>query len=411
MSKPEIKEHTGHYEFYWEDEKINIIVSRIKIHSDGTVKGELQITTDAPGYAPFFHRSQFNFSSSQSMSTLQKKMSERYQADWLSIIEQLCYYTLDIARRGEPTEEIWAKDDIGIIPPRFILEPLMLEGLPTVLFGKKGAGKSTMAMVIAICLHLPWYDNNLGFRMSPESLPVLILDWEQSRNIVLWQINSIRKGMGLPEFPIYYRRCYLPLADDIDQIQQHIIENNIKVVIVDSLGPACGGELNKPEPALAFFNNLRKLNVSSLIVGQTSKDEDAKVRTIFGAVFFQYLARSIWEIRKSQEIENNIMEVALYHRDGNYTPKYSSMGFRISYGINGINISRCDIKSIRELVAGISTQEQLLNILGSEPLSKKEMMEEINISEGALRIALHRLREKGKVIKLDNDKWGLAYEG
>lgn len=407
MSKPTVNEQIGCYELDWEDEQINIKVTRIRPHSDGTVKGQIFVTTTAPGFSPFLHQSIFNFSSAQTMNSFAKKMQERFpSAKWEELTEQMCYFVQNFVRRGEPVNEIWAMDE-QVRPPEFILEPLMLRGLPTVIYGEKGSCKSTLAMVLATCLHLPWQDNLLGFKVSSKSEQTLILDWEQNQDIVQWQLNCLRKGMELPEYPLLYRRCTASLVDDIEQIQQHILETKAKVIIIDSLAPACGGELKDASQALSFFNNLRKLQVTTLIIGQTSKDKENH-KTIFGSVFFQYLARSIWELRKVQDAGDNVIELGLYHRDGNYTGKYDALGFRVTRDSNSMTISKQSVRNVSGLIEGLTTRDRILDLLKDGAMGNSEISEFLGITKANADTTLVRLRDKRLIIKV-GDKWGLPY--
>lgn len=409
MSKPLITETIGGYDFLWEDERLQISIRRLHIHKDGRVVGELLITTTAQGFkSSILHPpTQINFTADRTRKELSNTLKEKYpQWEWLTIIDQLAYKIQELTREGEPVKEIWTSEDAP--PPEYLLEPILIKGVPTVIFGEKGVAKSRLSILIATCLLLPWYDNPLGLIAPEKSLKTLILDWETEWDIVRYEAKRLQVGMNLPVFPIYYRRCNLPLADDIEQIQQHIEKTKAEVLIIDSLGAASGGELNKAEIALNFFTALRKLKKTSLIIAQTSKGDEGK-KSIFGSTFFTYYSRSIFELVKAEDIGEDNMHIALFHRWCNVFKTHPPMGLAFHFNDTGIKVESEPV-SIREFLAKIGVQQKVLEILKSGAMTTKEIMETLEISRNNADITLKRLRDKGRIVKVE-DKWGLlSYE-
>ena len=170
MSKPEIKDAIGGYEFTWEQEKLKIKVSRLRVHtSDGRVTGELLITSPAEGNRPIYPQTHLNFNSEQTRTRLAKTLeSQDSRWKWQEIINQLSLAVIDRARQGEPVRELWTSDEIQA--PEFLLEPVLYKGLPTIVFGEKAVCKSTLSLAIYASLILPWHDNPLGWSV-PASVP------------------------------------------------------------------------------------------------------------------------------------------------------------------------------------------------------------------------------------------------
>ena len=405
MSKPLITETIGGYDFLWEDEQLQISIKRLHIHKDGKVTGELLITTDATDFKfPVLHPpTQINFTADRTRKELINTLKEKYpQWEWLTILDQLAYKILELAREGEPVKEIWTSEDAP--PPEYLLEPILIKGIPTVIFGEKGVAKSRLSILIATCLLLPWHDNPLGFIVPEKSIKTLILDWETEWDVVRYEIKRLQIGMNLPPFPVYYRRCNLSLADDIEQIQQHIEKIGAEVLIIDSLGAASGGELNKAEVALSFFTALRRLKRTSLIIAQTSKSEGGK-KSIIGSTFFTYYSRSIFELVRAEDVGEDDMHIALFHRWCNVFRTQPPMGFNFSFDSNGVRVEREPV-SVREFMAKINTQQKICEILKSGAMTTKEIMDILEISRGSADMTLKRLRDKRKIIKIE-DRWGL----
>ena len=405
--KPEITETPSGYTLEWKDQHIKISTSRIHIHkSDGRVTGELVISTDVKNLSSILMpASQLNFSSERTRTSLIKSLGEKFkQFEWDTIIDQLAYYVQDLARQGEPIKELWTSDNIK--PPEYLLEPFIYKGLPNIIYGEKGVSKSTLALVFYTCLVLPWHDNPLELVVPERSIKTLMLDWETEGDIIQYYAKRLQTGMSLPPFAVNYRRCALPLADDIEQIQRHISNIGAEVIIVDSLGAAAGGDLKAPEIALNFFTGLRRLKTSSLILAQTSKDEDSKRKRIFGSVYFEYYARNIWELCKSEAISDEEFDVALFHRNANLSAPLKPIAFHLHYNESGLSVDRTSV-DIREFRAKMSASVKVLDALKKGALSAEEISDITEISTDTIRVSLSRLKKRGKVVSLERGKWGL----
>jgi archaellum biogenesis ATPase FlaH len=406
MDLPKITDTALGYVFEWKDEMITIDVTRLKQGNDGRLVGEISITTTAPGYNSHLHQASFNFTSSSTREKLAKQLKSSFECEWHVILEQLCVYTLRKHRSGTPVETIWTNAEIT--PPSYLINPLVIKNYPTIFFGDPSSGKSALSQLIITTLTLPWYDNNIGLSVNMDPNECIIFDYETDRDTVGWQIGCIQRGMGLPEFGFHYRRCYLPLADDLEESMKAIEETKAKVIIVDSIGPACGGELNEARPALAMMGALRKLNRTSILLAHNSKNTEGK-KTIYGSIFFNALARSVWEVKKVQETGNDDIDIGLFHRK---PPPFSKLqkpiGFKFSFNGDKTMVKPESPKSIGEFLQQMGTQDRIEEMLRSGAMKVKDIAESLDITEANTRQALKRLSDKNKVTKV-GEKYGLLH--
>jgi len=408
VNTPRITDTISGYIFSWEQERLTVEVNRLHNHSDGRVTGEIAISTSAPGYSPHLHQAHFNFSATRSRNELGKSLDERYGklADWPTVLEQLCVYTLERMRRGEPLVELRAGDDIK--PPEYLLEPLILRNNPVIIFGDPGSAKSTIALILSQVMAYP--DDNYGLDITPPSHNVkcLYLDYETDDDTLRWLLTKLKRGTGLSQAALSYRRCVLPLAQDLDQIHRHIHDTGAEVIIIDSLGLACAGDLKDAQVALAFFSALRQIKTTSLILAHTAKNPETKKRTVFGSIFFEAQARSIWEVWKRQDPGEDEMDIALFNRKPPPFQKlYPPVGMHLEFGTDTISVSPAQPRTISEFLAGLGTQMQIQEVLKHGVMSTKEVTDTLGISRSAADSAIKRLRDKGKIVKVI-DKWGLA---
>lgn len=406
MSKPLVRETIGGYEFSWEDECLNIKVSRVRVHkSDGRVTGEILITSPTENNKPIYPQTSINFNSEPTRTRLARTLeSEDTRWQWQEIINQLSLAVIERARQGGPIKELWTNADVH--HPEFLLEPILYKGLPTIVFGEKAVCKSILAIAIYACLILGWKDNPLGWSVAERSVKVLLADYEVDYDVTQWNAKRFQDGMGLPAFPVYYRRCLMPLADDIEQLHKHLTDIGAEVIIVDSLGPAVGGDLKDPGQALRFTTALRQLHCSALIIGQTSKDRESKTKSVYGSTFFEYYARNIFELRKVQEEGEDSLDIALYNTYHNLGRRFKPMGYHLDFNGTGTHIERGEITA-SDLVKRMSAQAQIQKALHHRVMSPKEIAEECELNEATTRNALKRMADKGLIVRLKDGSYGL----
>ena len=403
---PKIEERIDGFYFSWPESKIIIEISRVNTHRDGRVTGEILIKTTADNYSPILQPpTQMNFSADRTRKELTNNLTKKYpDFPWDTITDELAYYIQDLARQGEPVHELWTHEEFE--KPSYLLDPILVKGLPTIIFGEKGVAKSTLSLVLYICLTLPWHDNPLELSAPQRSIKTLILDWETERNIVQYYANKLQVGMELPTFPIYYRRCGFPLADDIEQIQSHISKLGAEVIIIDSLGAAAGGDLKSPEVALKFFSALRKLKVTSLIIAQTSKSEDGKKRTVFGSTYFQYYSRSIFELCKAETISDSEVDIALFHREANLSALSQPRGYRLHHNETGITVESISV-DINDFRKKINAQSLILDALKQGLLTVDEIAAISGVDANSVKPILTKLKKRDRVVNPERGKWGL----
>lgn len=407
MSQPAVLEIPGGYNFTWTEEQIQIKAQRVREDRYGTVTAELNITTSAPGYSPHIYRTKLNLLSSYAKSSLSKQLQTIYEAaSWDEVLEQVSTYIVERIRKGEPVELLTTDRDIA--PPGYLLYPIIPKGQPTVLFGDGGSLKSLMALACLICVQLPWQDNPLSFKPEGnKSIPSLFLDWETSSDEQRWRLKCLEEGHDLPAVMLSYRRCHVPLADDLEQIQDAIYTSKAQFIVVDSLAAATGGDLNAAEPALRFFSALRKLKVTSLILAHNSKDAQGKKKTIYGSAFFGNYARSIFELKKTQEVGEAQVVVGMFHRKCNFAKLCHPMAFRVTFDEKSTRIEKESVEGIPEFIDNLSARHKIMIAIKGGAMTVSDLSAETELSESVLRTRLNELKRKGEVLKM-GDKWGLA---
>lgn len=417
MSKPTVLSRGNIFNFAWEPEQLTAKVSRLATHSDRTTC-EITFETTDPSYhkhlvgplstspATDIGRQKL---SRELLRTYGKKLNETQCRD---IIEQLCVILLDSYRAGEPAIELWTNEEVTA--PSYKVYPLVAENEVNVLFGEGGAGKSFLAMILSICIQLPYENNELKLG-KPQQGKVLWLDWETSQNTARRNIKMLTKGFGLPDLFIKYRRCTQSLPADLEAIQKICLDDEIDTVVIDSAGLACGGSITKDEFVNPFFTALRSLNVTSLLITHLSKAEmqqGTKRRKPIGSIYFFNMPRNIFEVRSAQEAGSNILPIGLFHSKCNIDKKSAPMAFILTFAQDEILVTPDDPKGIPEFAGDMSASSQILEILKTEkkPLTRAELIAITGLSLNTIKTTLSRLRKRGQTVSLGNETWGLSYQ-
>jgi hypothetical protein len=211
------------------------------------------------------------------------------------------------------------------------------------------------------------------------------------------------RGLAVAPVSIDYRRCFIPIADDVDNILKTIREKNNDLVVIDSVGVACAGDLNSSETATRFAAAMHRLPVTSILITHTSKTEEGK-KTPIGSVFFTNSASNIFEVKKSQEMGDSFIDIALSHYECNLGPKIMPLGFRLEFHKDSIRIICQEVSGIPELAGNVPIRQQCKQALESGPMTVKEIAEVTSLKEDSIKTTLNRYKD---IFTKEGDRWHL----
>jgi len=406
MSIPKISGGSGFYRLEWEEEGIIITVSRIKEKSDGTLTAEVEIASTKTPY-PHLKLTRLNLLSSRARKNLAQDLEGEYPIPWEPLLEQLAVYVTRREREGEPWLRLSSQGEVA--PVEWLLRPLLVEGNPTVVVGPGGSGKSYATLFVALLVatgkKIP------GIRLEPQrAAPVLLLDWESESREVERRLRRLSKGMGLEDsVEVIYRRCALPLADDLEAIQAAVTEFEPGLIVVDSMGPAVGGDLLSAQDSTRFFAALRRLDVTVLIVAHTPKSGNG----VYGTVFHRNLARSVWEATAYTAAGENSVSLGLFHTKSNVSGLQPPIGLEFQFdGETGpVRVFPRDVTEIPMVSEKAPVKDRILALLPrTGPLSISDVAKQLGISYDTAKKTLYCLEEQKKVVRLDGGRFAAATE-
>jgi hypothetical protein len=315
------------------------------------------------------------------------------------------WHTLDQEHRdaAEKFEPVDLSEFPDPPPLREIWESHITEGLISTLYGDSGQGKSTLVDGLATCI--AYGGSFLGYKVIQG--PVVILDWELTRDITLHRLYRIARGFGLDAPPpIYYQCMSDPLATHLSDIIEWCHRVAPILLVVDSFGPACGNDPLNHGNAIRLMNSLRKLPTSPLVVDHQSNPIQRQSygnKREFGTSYKRHLTRSSLQIEMANN-EPGRASVILRQQKDNFGPKSDPLCFHILYEGDQIRFEVADINDPEfQDVDTLPADRRIEHYLNQTArASKKELMEQCNIdNENTFDKTMTKLRKRRTDLKTE----------
>ena len=175
----------------------------------------------------------------------------------------------------------------------------------------------------------------------------------------------------------------MPLSAHIEGLKRLIEETNSCLVVIDSIMPACDGEPEKAASALAFFNSLAQLKVTTLLIAHITKPptegrDDSWKKQPFGSTAWHNMARRTWYMEREQITESNVVDVGVYNRKVNDGPRPKDFALQVVFDDpqGAVVVNQVDIDSVPELSGNHSANDRIISYLKSNnPASVADIAE------------------------------------
>ena len=404
---PEFSHKAGIYQFRWPAldlpewsgaTGVKIRVDRLYQDSHFNVTAEITIKLECGETDGHVNQGRLTLTGPTSRATLARQLEKRVPVgDWEAMLEQVCVRTLVAYREGEPVIGVGHKP---LHQNReYRLDPILIEGAPTGIYAPGGSGKGQAVTLAACLIH---YGHEWG-AWTPRKGNVLYLDWETSNEEINRRVYCMKQGLGIDDpREVFYRRCWNPLADDIEEIQRECLDKDIKAVIVDSFGMACQGDNNKEEAVLRFYSGFRSLGLTGLIVDHSNKEGG-----LYGNSYKWNSARAVFELKKvAEDREAGTLDINLIHQKVNEGVLLAPFGIRFTFLDNDLmTIPEPFDLTVATLQAKVAQKDAIIAALKRGTLTSKEIAATTGISVASVRSAMNRYKDS-LWVKVGNE-WGL----
>ena len=164
--------------------------------------------------------------------------------------------------------------------PRFLINPLIIDGGGTILFGPPGMGKSYIAMAMAVSV-----DAGVNTIFNVDQANVLFVNLERSAESLQRRLLNINKGLGVKEDrPMLTLNARGKTFDDVaDSLEETIRAEKVELVILDSISRAGMGDLNDNRPVNKIIDALNNSCDTWLGLAHAPRNDSTHV---YGSVHF-----------------------------------------------------------------------------------------------------------------------------
>ena len=279
-----------------------------------------------------------------------------------------------------------------------IVQGFIPQGCPALLYGDGGQGKSLLALAVATCVATGKPFLNLSVRQTK----VLYLDWELDQEEQTRRAYKVARGLGFNRIPegLLYLRMEESVSDLLESIRRIISQHNIGLVVIDSLGPACGGDPEQAKFIIPLMNDFRKLNTTLLVIDHQAKLQEGQNysrKTPFGSAYKFNLARSVLQLQRVDTSKDRTRSV-LRHTKSNLGPLQEPVPIQLIFEPGKIRVELADPTDLAftvKLKAGEKIERSLKD---TGPGTAAELSNRTGFAEGTVTNALTELKNEGTVI-------------
>jgi DNA-binding transcriptional ArsR family regulator len=325
----------------------------------------------------------------------------------------------DDTSEGDDTPEIVWFAELGEPKEReYLIEKIGVKGYPIVAFGAGGVAKSFAMLGAGISIaSASGVDRWLGLRVLDHGY-VLYLDFELDIEEQHRRVRDLCAGMGIPipKKLAYLSGVGIDPEKAFEKALAFVDEYKAQAVIIDSMGLAMQGDMEKGKEVLAFhgryINPLRRAGATPFIVdheGKLQTGEKHKDKTPFGSAYKAWASRSVLQfVFEEYREETSELDIRVRQTKTNFGPKIDPIGVRFTFEEKKVSMGPYALPD-EELLEEESrpVKERILVALRLEGATNKQLQQITGASEGTIRNKLSELRSDGLIT--DDGKRPVTY--
>lgn len=402
LGKPQATYQEDHYTFRWDSGFVATIERFSESRDD--IRAELTVTSGLDGSQLYFGR--LLLMGPRSRADVVRALNQRDdEPDWQGMLEQVCTLSLRRYREGAPAIDL-VTGDVGEAG-RYLVRPFVFDDAVNMLYGSGDSGKSLFTMFLALVVAS---DQEIGGLIPERSGPVLILDWEDGPATHKERLHglAVAAGVTLSEGQVIYRRMDASLKESVREIRKDIAKYQAVLVIVDSIGMACGGDPNDAGAIIEAMLAARSLGVPSIAVHHIAKTAKDKSNP-YGSVYATNEARMSWLV-ESERDQGVLTQVFTNHK-ANRGARHDRMQYQAIFTEDEYeHIERIDMRQASftetKTVGGGGQKWKIADLLKTGGMTVKEIADALGYSRESTRKVLAR-SEGDLFTRLDGGLWGV----
>jgi hypothetical protein len=315
---------------------------------------------------------------------------------------------------GESSDDDNNEDDLEVVffadlgEPKereYLIEKIGVKAYPIVAFGAGGVAKSFAMLAAGVAIaSASGVDRWLGLRVLEHGY-VLYLDFELDVDEQHRRVRDLCAGMGVP---IPRKLAYLSGVGVSPKVafakaRAFVESHEAKAVIIDSMGLAMAGDMERGKDVLAFHsrlvNPLRRAGATPFIVdheGKLQAGERRKDKSPIGSAYKAWAARNVLQfLLEEYDKENSSLDIRVRQQKTNFTP-IEPFGVRFTFEDKKVSMETIELDD-ENLVEEdlVPLKKRIVAALRSESATNPELQEITGADAGSIRNKLSELRNEG----------------
>lgn len=325
-----------------------------------------------------------NLLSETAVTGLVRSLKDRHGSTvaWAEVIDDMCIML------GNAFSELDVFIDAATIPPsagvKFLVDKLIVLNEENMLYGRREAGKTYLALALAAAVA---HEQDALGDATTRPGAVIWLDYETNRDTFGFRLRRVCDQWGMTPSPdrIFYMRAAAPVAEMVEVLKAKIESAGIVLMVIDSMGRAAGGDLRDQQTVQTFFAALRRLNVTSITLAHTKKDDDPDAP--FGSVYVVNEPHGmVWYGFKSSSSSLDEIIMGLVNKKSSdfSRPEPHAVSMQFTGNAGAVYVSHTALSRVPDFASRKdSLQEriaQLLRTVNGGPKSAQDLADELQVT-------------------------------
>lgn len=288
----------------------------------------------------------------------------------------------------------WTRADVGCWETgadrrtSWLVEPFILEGAGTILYGPPSTAKSWVTMLWSLAVtHRcgPWPRADAG--------PILFVNLERPPALVRVRARECARTLGCSEKMLMIHGRGRSISDVEDAVRQTVKSEGCSGVVVDSLSRAGTGDLTGNQPMNRAMDSLNSFGVAWCIISHTPRSDTSH---IYGSVMAEAAADLCIRISGAEvtDPDGHSVGIKLETTKANDVRKGKPQMWSLRFGNDDaglVGLERPAPGQFIDLEIGAMTiEDRICDVLHDCPATTKTIAEELDLPIGVVGATCRR---------------------
>lgn len=288
----------------------------------------------------------------------------------------------------------WTRGDVGSWEDgsdrrtSWLVEPFILEGAGTILYGPPSTAKSWVTMLWSLAVtHRcgPWPMSDAG--------PMMLVNLERPPELVRVRIRECARVLGCPERMLVIHGRGRSLSDVEDAVRQTVRREGCSGVVVDSLSRAGTGDLTGNQPMNRAMDSLNSFGTAWCIISHTPRSDSSH---IYGSVMAEAAADLCIRISGAEvsDAEGHNVGVKLETTKANDVRKGRPQMWSLRFGMGDEGLQALERPAPGQFidleVGAMTLEDRICDVLRDGTATTKAISDELDVPAGVVGATCRR---------------------